>query len=115
VIRLLLDQNLSPALASSLRDLFDAVHVRDVGLAAASDSEVWAFAAAQGRTIVTKDSDFDELAVLRGSPPHVVWLRIGNCTTRQVAATLRSHATAIQAFCEGADASIFVIDPAPTS
>jgi len=46
VSRVLLDQNLSPALASSLRDVFDAVHVRDVGLAAASDDEVWAFAEA---------------------------------------------------------------------
>jgi predicted nuclease of predicted toxin-antitoxin system len=111
----LLDQNLSPALASSLRDVFDAVHVRDVGLAAASDDEVWAFAAAEGRTIVTKDSDFDELAILRGSPPRVVWLRLGNCSTRDVAAILRSHAHAIQTFCKGSEASILVIDRTPTA
>lgn len=114
MIRLLLDQNLSPALTTSLRDLFDAVHVRDVGLAAASDGDFWAFAGAEGRTIVTNDSDFAELAILHGRPPPVVWLRLGNCTTREVAATLGSHVPAIDAFCEGAEASILVIDRSPT-
>ena len=28
--------------------------------------------------IVTKDSDFHELSLVRGAPPKVVWLRVGN-------------------------------------
>ena len=44
---LLLDQNLSPRLVPALADLFPgSAHVRDVGLAAASDDdEVWRYAA----------------------------------------------------------------------
>jgi hypothetical protein len=41
-MKLLFDENLSPKLARLLVDLFpDSVHVRDVGLKAADDSEVW--------------------------------------------------------------------------
>ena len=44
-MKLLLDQNLSPQLCDRLRDIWtDVVHVRAVGLAAADDSAVWAYA-----------------------------------------------------------------------
>lgn len=44
-MKLLLDQNLSPRLASRLDDLFPGtLHVRDVGLEAADDNIVWQFA-----------------------------------------------------------------------
>jgi predicted nuclease of predicted toxin-antitoxin system len=36
--------------------------------------------------IVTKDSDFNELSVVFGFPPKVIWLRRGNCTTRDIEA-----------------------------
>ncbi|HEX9982042.1 MAG TPA: DUF5615 family PIN-like protein [Thermoanaerobaculia bacterium] len=34
-------------------------------------------------------------AVLRGAPPKVVWLRIGNCSSEAVERLLRAHATVI--------------------
>jgi hypothetical protein len=41
--RLLLDQNLAPALARRLADLYpDSAHVREFGLATADDEAVWA-------------------------------------------------------------------------
>jgi predicted nuclease of predicted toxin-antitoxin system len=48
--------------------------------------------------IVTKDSDFVDLSAMRGSPPKVIWLRIGNCTSGQILAMLLLHEEAIQAF-----------------
>lgn len=42
---------------------------------------IWDYAAAQGFVIVTKDADFLELALLRGPPPKVIFLRLGNCPT----------------------------------
>jgi predicted nuclease of predicted toxin-antitoxin system len=39
--------------------------------------------------LVTKDEDFHRLSVLRGAPPKVVWLRVGNCTTRDLCAARR--------------------------
>lgn len=107
--RLLLDQNLSPRLVDRLHETFDVAHVRHRGLAAASDDEVWRFARENGLAIVTKDADFEELAILRGAPPKVVWLRLGNCSTSDVDQALRRHAGQIEAFLNSEDASIFVI------
>ena len=39
---------------------------------------------------VSKDEDFNTLSVIRGSPPKVIWLQLGNCTTSQVESVLRA-------------------------
>lgn len=91
-MRLLLDENLSPRLAGSLADVYPrSLHVRDVGLASAEDSEVWAHARENGFAIVSKDADFHQRSLLAGPPPHVVWIRRGNCSTREVERILRAH------------------------
>lgn len=38
--------------------------------------------------IVTRDSDFNDMAVLRGAPPQVIQLRITNCRNDHVARLL---------------------------
>jgi predicted nuclease of predicted toxin-antitoxin system len=98
-VRLLFDHNLSPRLVARLADRYPgASHVALVGLERATDAEVWAYAGTHGCAIVTKDSDFTDAAVLRGSPPKVVWLRLGNCTTGDAEQALRRAAEAIAAF-----------------
>lgn len=88
-MKFLLDQNLSPSLVGRLASCFPgSVHAQSVGLDRASDLQLWEFAKAHGLVIVTKDDDFNDLSVVRGSPPKVVWLQLGNCTTAQVAAAL---------------------------
>jgi len=55
----------------------------------------------QGRTALRLSPRipiFSELTVLRGSPPKVIWLRIGNCTTVGAAFLLRDAFPRIQAF-----------------
>lgn len=98
-MRLLFDQNLSHKLVGQLASEFPGSgHVRDFGLAAAADSVVWAFAAANGMSIVSKDTDFQQRAFLLGHPPKVVWLRLGNCPTAVVATLLRSRRADLLAF-----------------
>ena len=81
-MKLLFDQNLSRLLVGRFAEEFpDSVHVTDVGLDRATDREVWEFARAGGYVIVSKDSDFRQLAFLFGPPPKVVWLRVGNAST----------------------------------
>ena len=71
-MKLLLDQNLSPRLCDRLRDVWpEVVHVRAVGLAAADDSAVWAYARQHDFAIVSKDGDFSGRASLFGAPPKV--------------------------------------------
>lgn len=97
-MKLLFDHNLSPRLADALSENFpNSTHVRNIGLATATDREVWEFARFEGFTIVTKDSDFNDLIILQGAPPKVVWIRVGNCTTGAIEQLLRQHRDAIDA------------------
>lgn len=69
-MKLLLDQNLSPRLVGTLAEVYpECAHTSRIGLARASDSEVWSYARDHGYMIVTKDADFNELAALIGVPP----------------------------------------------
>jgi predicted nuclease of predicted toxin-antitoxin system len=61
------------------------------------DQEVWNYAQNNDFTIVTRDSDYNELLTLRGFPPKVIWIRRGNCSTTAIETMLRSHLTDIQA------------------
>jgi predicted nuclease of predicted toxin-antitoxin system len=98
-VKLLFDQNLSHKLVSLLADVYvEGTHTRFLGLDRAADPEVWFHARTHGLLLVTKDSDLGELAVLRGAPPKVRWLRIGNCSTEAVEKLLRQNAPAIAAF-----------------
>jgi predicted nuclease of predicted toxin-antitoxin system len=98
-MKLLFDQNLSPKLVNRLADLFlGSSHVQSVGLDCASDDQVWEYARLNGFAIVTKDEDYNNLSVLRGSPPKVIWLELGNCTTTQVEAVFRARCAEIEAF-----------------
>ena len=46
-----------------------------------SDDEIWDFARRDDLVIVTKDSDFLDLAVVRGTPPKVLLIGLGNMST----------------------------------
>lgn len=97
--RLLFDENLAPRLARDLADLFpDSGHVRDLNLQTASDEEIWAQAADGCFVIVTKDDDFRQRGFLRGHPPKVIWVRLGNCRTADVATLLRAREADVHAF-----------------
>lgn len=97
-MKLLFDQNISPNLVALLADVFPgSLHVREAGLERATDESVWRFALERGFAIVTKDSDFQERSQMAGSAPRVVWVRRGNCSTREIEAMLRKHASRIAA------------------
>ena len=91
-MKLLFDHNISPRLVARLSDLYpQSNHVYLIGLDQASDEVVWQYARENEFIIVTKDLDYNELVILRGFPPKVVWIRLGNCTTCQIEALLRLH------------------------
>jgi predicted nuclease of predicted toxin-antitoxin system len=67
---LLIDNQLPVALARSISDSgWPCFHVRDVGLDAAHDVEIWNYSIKNQMTIVTKDEDFQAMANRLGSIP----------------------------------------------
>ncbi len=69
-----------------------------VGLERAPDTVVWNYARTYHYAIVTKDSDFNDLSVVLGAPPKLIWLRVGNCTTTYLEQLLRRHEATITTF-----------------
>jgi predicted nuclease of predicted toxin-antitoxin system len=109
-VKLLLDHNLSPKLVPRLADVYSGcTHVRDLGMERAQDTEVWTYAAEHEFTIITKDADFRQRSLLLGSPPKVVWLRIGNCSVAESAAARRDHYVSIRRFIEESAADFLVL------
>ena len=82
-MKFLVDNALSPLVAERLRGAgYDAVHVRDLGMQASEDEEIFAWCAVNGRAVVSADTDFGTLLALRKETrPSVVLFR-GNSPRR---------------------------------
>jgi predicted nuclease of predicted toxin-antitoxin system len=95
-IRLLFDENLSPRLVLALADFYPgSAHVDIAGLLETADQTIWKYAGEHDLVIVSKDEDFVRLSVLLGPPPKVILIRLGNCTTEDVARRLSKTTTSL--------------------
>jgi predicted nuclease of predicted toxin-antitoxin system len=109
-VKLLLDENLSPRLCRLLADAYPkSTHVRDIGLRGADDDRLWVYARDNEFTLVSKDNDFRQLSFLRGSPPKIVWLAVGNAPTAAIADLLLRERSRLLAFADDAEAALLVL------
>lgn len=98
-MRLIFDQNISFRIVPKLLNFLpEAVHVRTLNLEDVEDGSIWQYAKRHGDAIITFDQDFSELAMLRGTPPKIIWLRMGNSTNNEIAEFLKNNILLIRAF-----------------
>ena len=98
-MKLLFDHNLSPRLVTRLADIFPgSLHVFPLNMGEADDQQIWEYAKRNSCVIVTRDSDYNDLSLIRGFPPKVIWIRRGNCSTQEIEQLLRAASSDIQSF-----------------
>ena len=98
-MKLLFDNNLSHKLVSRLNDIFpNSTHVMSVNLDESDDKIIWDYAQNNNYTIVTKDADFNEIMTLKGFPPKIIWLRIGNCKISDIVRLIRENSIILNEF-----------------
>jgi len=85
-VKVWVDAQMSPAIASWLRSTYDveALAVRDVGLRDATDREIFFAARAAKAVVMTKDGDFVDLVNHHGSPPQILWVTCGNTSNTRL-------------------------------
>ena len=110
-MKLLVDQNISWRVIRLITDSFPgSIHVDEIGLGGETpDTEIWRHAADHGYTILTKDSDFNNMALTRPTPPKVVWLQLRNASTTAIAEVVLARKSAIEAFGADEDEAVLIV------
>lgn len=109
-MKLLFDENISFRLVEFVADIYPgSSHTNEHHFQKTDDERIWNFAQENGFVIVSKDSDFLQRSSLFGFPPKVIWLRLGNCTTKDVVKILRTYQDEIYDFSNDERASFLAI------
>ncbi len=109
-MKLLLDENLSPKVINRLNDRFSgSLHVEEIGLGNETDYSIWKYALKNDFIIVTKDTDFNDLSIIHGFPPYLIWIKRGNCSTEDIFNLIQQNVDLIQAFYEKGDHGIMTL------
>lgn len=98
-MKLLFDQNISYRILKKLpEELEGSSHVKNEGLMNSPDFEIWEYAKLHHFIIVTQDSDFNDLYLLKGFPPKILWFQTGNLRTEDLAIILKIKLNELIAF-----------------
>lgn len=109
-MNLLFDQNISFRIIKKIEPIFPGCQqVHMLGLTDSSDHFIWEYARKNNCCIVTFDSDFIDISVLRGYPPKIIWLRLGNTSTDSLASRVIAEKDRIEKFLADAQSIILQI------
>ena len=111
-MRFLFDNALSPRLAAGLREAgHDAVHVRDLGLAGATDDELFERSANENRVLLSEDTDFGTILALRAErrPSVTPFRRMPDRSAQALLALLLANLDAVSPALDAG--AVVVIEP----
>ncbi len=100
----LVDTQLPPGLTMFLAKAGqNAKHTIDYAEGALmKDQKIIEIASAENRIIITKDRDFLDYYILKGAPPKVLLIQLGNATNKNLIESLNKHLVSIvTGFSEG--------------
>jgi len=107
----MLDENLSDRIISRIADLYPgSTHLKTHSLIHMDDTMIWDFVKSGDYMITSKDWDFHQLSLLRGFPPKVIYLDIGNCSTQEIVNLLRDKVSDIQTFYDNPLESLLILN-----
>ena len=98
--RFLIDENLPKALGDVIGDA--STHASEIA-PQASDTLLWKYARERDWIILTRDTDFFDRLLLFGSPPKIIWVRLGNLKKTDLVQVIRSRWKAILDLIETSD------------
>jgi predicted nuclease of predicted toxin-antitoxin system len=106
----LVDAQLPVLLAGALRQAgYDAMHVADLDLAAATDRRIWEEAVARSAILITKDRDFATQRAASQAGPVILWVRMGNVANLTLIARLLRSLPRLRSAIERGETIIEVI------
>ena len=109
-MKLIFDQNISHRILKVLSDRFvNSTSVKRENLVDSLDKAIWEFAKKSNYLIVTQDSDFNDLNLLNGFPPKIIWIRAGNLRTEELAKILEDHFDELKEFESNSEFGCFEI------
>ena len=73
------------------------------------DVIIWRYARDGDWTIMSKDGDFADMALLYGAPPKVIRLRIGNGPWRAASDVVTQNADAVRSFLADPESSLLIL------
>ena len=110
-MRLLLDENISSKLVKFLTNDFpESSHIVYLKMQGTTDTNIWEYAKAENYIIVSKDNDFRQRSFLFGSPPKVIWLSVGNGSTKIIKDLLLKNIMVIQNFSQEPNEGLLVLE-----
>ena len=109
-MKFLFDQNVSHRILKLLPEKFkNSTSIKKENLINAADKEIWEFSKQNNYTIVTQDADFNDLNPLYGFPPKIIWIRLGNQKTTDIARLLIEYSIEIDEFLKNNNYGCFEI------
>lgn len=112
-MKLLLDENVSRRVLPQIAEEFpESTHLFHLNMLSDDDIKIWDYAEQNGFTIVSKDKDFIQLSTLKGHPPKIIHLGIGNGPIDKIVDILLENSGAIKEFGRRSSKSYLVLDKA---